>query len=128
MDFIDGTMYIKHDGQFKPFMTLHNGYAHAEDYQTKAVGSCSHAEGVGTKSYDYLFEDVKANTKPEISIDTSKYNSAILELQNQITELGSQMREATTAIRELREEIDKINKRDMFGTYFGIDYSKGNDF
>lgn len=128
MDFIDGTMYIKHDGQFKPLMTLHNGYAHAEGCQPKAVGSCSHAGGVGTKSYDYLFEDVKANTKPENSIDTSKYNSAILELQNQITELDSQMREATTAIRELREEIDKINKRDMFGIYFGIDYSKGNDF
>ena len=128
MDFIDGTMYVKHDGQFNPFMTLHNGYAHVEEYQSKAVGSCSHAEDVSAKSYDYLFEDVKANTKPEISIDTSKYNSAILELQNQITELGSQMREATTAIRELREEIDKINKRDMFGTYFGMDYSKGNDF
>lgn len=128
MDIINGRMYIKHDGQFKPFITLNSECAYAEDYQTKAVGGCSHAEGVGTKSYDYLFEDVKANTKPEISIDTSKYNSAILELQNQITELGSQMREATTAIRELREEIDKINKRDMFGTYFGIDYSKGNDF
>ena len=130
MDFIDGTMYVKHDGQFKPFMTLHNGCTHAEGYQSKAYGQYSHAEGCTTKDtpYDYLFEDVKVNTKPQISIDTSKYNSTILELQNQIAELGSQMREATTAIRELREEIEKINKRDMFDTYFGVDYSKGSDF
>lgn len=128
MDFIDGTMYIKHDGQFKPFMTLHNGYAHAEGCQSKAYGQYSHAEGVSTKGCDYLFEDIKVNTKPEISIDISKYNSTILELQNQIAELGSQMREATAAIKELKEEIDRMNKRDMFDTYFGMDYSKGSDF
>ena len=122
MDFIDGTMYVKHDGQFKPFMTLHNGYAHAEGYQTKAYGQYSHAEGHTIKDtpYDYLFEDVKA--------DTSKYDSTILELQSQIAELGSQMREATAAIKELKEEIDRINKRDMFDTYFGVDYSNSKDF
>ena len=128
MDFIDGTMYVKHDGQFKPLMTLHNGYAHAEGYQSKAYGQYSHAEGVSTKGCDYLFEDIKVNMKPEISIDTSKYNSTILELQNQIAELGSQMREATAAIKELKEEIDRMNKRDMFDTYFGMDYSKGSNF
>ena len=130
MDFIDGTMYVKHDGQFKPFMTLHNGCAHAEGHQSKAYGQYSHAEGYTTKDtpYDYLFKDIKADTKPEISIDTSKYNSTISELQNQIAELGFRMGEVTAAIRELREEIDKINKRDMFGTYFGVDYSKGSDF
>lgn len=130
MDFIDGTMYVKHDGQFKPFMTLHNGYAHAEGCQSKAYGQCSHAEGYTTKDtpYDYLFEDVKANIKPNISIDTNKYDSTILELQSQIAELGSRMGEATAAIKELKEELDRMNKRDMFDTYFGIDYSKGSDF
>lgn len=89
MDFIDETMCVKHDGQFKPFMTLHNGYAHAEGYQSKAVGNCSHVEGVNAKGYDYLFEDVKANKKTKISIDTGKYNSTISELQNEIAKLDS---------------------------------------
>lgn len=95
---------------------------------TMAYGQYSHAEGISTKGYDFLFEDVKTDTKPEISIDTSIYSSTISALQNQISELGSQMKEATAAIKELREEIDKMNKRDMFDSYFGIDYSKSSDF
>lgn len=38
------------------------------------------------------------------------------------------MGEAIATIRELKEEIDKINKRDMFDRYFGVDYLKGSDF
>lgn len=118
MDFTDGTMYIKHDGQLKPFMTLNS----REGYQTKAYGQCSHAEGHTTKDalYDYLFEDVKT--------DTNKYESTTLELQVQVKMLNSQMEEVTAAIKELKEEIDRINKRDAFDRYFGVDYLNSKDF
>ena len=118
MDFIDGTMYIKYDGQLKPFTAQYNGYA--EGYQTKAYGQYSHAEGVSLKNDN--------NPKIEISAEMNKYESTISELQEQIKVLKSQMEEATSAIKELKEEIDKINKRDAFDRYFGVDYSNSKDF